>query len=307
MAKTFYTSGTGSQQTLTGSQDEKVAVYQTLADAEADLANLEAGQIVATPDTGDENAQPVDVIQAGNMHAVTSNVVANAKYTNIFNKLLSVSGWYKIATFQRRNVGASISIDLFTGYYYHNNSSHKIQVNFGWQKAEVLDFAQDELTVFDKIRMCYNTNNVDDVAIYVHYSKGNQNPAWLNINAGTFSLTPVNFETDSLTWQNTIEYNLGANGLYVNGQKVTCLKEKQIRIDDTSGYVLQDGVYVKTLLGFFADNGIDYAKVVNIRQVNNGNYLYPYFFIAYGGGDSLKVFKFANINNTYVDIKVYYE
>lgn len=73
--KSYVTSGTGSQQTLTGSQDEKVAIYQTLADAEADLANLEAGQIVATPDTGDENAQPVDVIQAGNMHAVTSNAV----------------------------------------------------------------------------------------------------------------------------------------------------------------------------------------------------------------------------------------
>lgn len=75
--KSYVTSGTGSQQTLTGSQDEKVAIYQTLADAEADLANLEAGQIVATPDTGDENAQPVDVIQAGNMHAVTSNAVAD--------------------------------------------------------------------------------------------------------------------------------------------------------------------------------------------------------------------------------------
>ena len=76
--KSYVTSGTGSQQTLTGSQDEKVAVYQTLADAEADLANLEAGQIVATPDTGDEYAQPVDVIQAGNMHAVTSNAVATS-------------------------------------------------------------------------------------------------------------------------------------------------------------------------------------------------------------------------------------
>ena len=78
MAKTFYTNGTGSQQTLTPSQNEKVAVYDTIADAEADLANLEAGQIVATPDTGDENAQPVDVIQAGNMHAVTSNAVATS-------------------------------------------------------------------------------------------------------------------------------------------------------------------------------------------------------------------------------------
>ena len=90
-------------------------------------------------------------------------------------------------------------------------------------------------------------------------------------------------------------------------QKVTCLKEKQIRIDDASGYSLENGVYVKTISNFFTNNGISYSKVVNIRQVNNGNNLYPYFFIAYGDGDILKIFKFANINNTYVDVKVYYE
>lgn len=31
---------------------EKVPIYETLAAAESDLANLDAGQIIATPDTG---------------------------------------------------------------------------------------------------------------------------------------------------------------------------------------------------------------------------------------------------------------
>lgn len=74
--KTFTTSGTGSQQTLSELETDKMPLYNSLADAEADLANLEEGQIVATKDTGDELAQPVDTVQAGNLHAVTSNAVA---------------------------------------------------------------------------------------------------------------------------------------------------------------------------------------------------------------------------------------
>lgn len=74
--KTFTTSGTGSQQTLSELETDKLPLYNSLADAEADLANLEENQIVATKDTGDELAQPVDTVEAGNLHAVTSNAVA---------------------------------------------------------------------------------------------------------------------------------------------------------------------------------------------------------------------------------------
>ena len=111
MAKQFYTNGTGAQQTLTPSQNEKVAVYDTVADAEADLANLEEGQLVATPDTGDELAQPVNTVEADNMHAVTSNAVAESF------KVVSDNGWtiFKIGTkyigFIARSEGASTPIN----------------------------------------------------------------------------------------------------------------------------------------------------------------------------------------------------
>lgn len=75
--KSYVTEGTGSQQTLTDSQDNKIPVYDSRADVEADLANLTVGQIVATKDTGDELAQPVDVVESGNLHAVSSNAVYN--------------------------------------------------------------------------------------------------------------------------------------------------------------------------------------------------------------------------------------
>lgn len=52
--KTFTTSGTGNQQTLSPIETDKIPVYDSLADVTADLANLSVGQIVATKDTGEE-------------------------------------------------------------------------------------------------------------------------------------------------------------------------------------------------------------------------------------------------------------
>lgn len=75
--KLLFTEGIGASQTTTNAQDEKIPVYETKAAAETDLANLEVGQIIATKDEGSELSNPVDVVQDGNMHAVTSNAVAD--------------------------------------------------------------------------------------------------------------------------------------------------------------------------------------------------------------------------------------
>ena len=57
---------------------EKIPIYENRAAVTADLANLTVGQIVATKDTGDELAQPVNVVESGNLHAVSSNAVAES-------------------------------------------------------------------------------------------------------------------------------------------------------------------------------------------------------------------------------------
>ena len=75
--KLLFTEGIGASQTTTNAQDEKIPVYETKTAAENDLVNLEVGQIIATNDTGSELSNPVDVVQDGNMHAVTSNAVAD--------------------------------------------------------------------------------------------------------------------------------------------------------------------------------------------------------------------------------------
>ena len=75
--KLLFTEGIGASQTTTNAQDEKIPVYETKTAAETDLANLEVGQIIATKDEGNELSNPVDIVQDGNMHAVTSNAVAD--------------------------------------------------------------------------------------------------------------------------------------------------------------------------------------------------------------------------------------
>ena len=76
--KTFRTVGSGASQTLEKIENNKIPVYETKAAAENDLANLSDGQIIATKDEGNELPNPVDVVESGNMHAVTSNAVATA-------------------------------------------------------------------------------------------------------------------------------------------------------------------------------------------------------------------------------------
>ena len=174
-----------------------------------------------TSGSADDNMSPIDSVTDGNMRPVTSNAVFDNKYKYIYTKILSTAGWYKIATLGGRAYGATISIDLFTAYQYQRNCSHNIQVNYGWVSSSVKDFAKDADAVFDKIRICFNSNNTDPMAIYVHYKPTQGNPCYINIRAGTTVLIPVNFETDSLTWGTTQEFNLGTEGLYQNGQRVT--------------------------------------------------------------------------------------
>ena len=92
MSRTFRTVGSGASQTTEPIENNKIPVYETKAAAEADIANLTDGQIIGTKDEGNENAKPVDVVQDGNMHAVTSNAVANYAFDKSKIRVGIVSG-----------------------------------------------------------------------------------------------------------------------------------------------------------------------------------------------------------------------
>ena len=76
--KSFVTSGTGSEQTLSEIESEKIPVYESETDLDADLANLADNELALYVSEGSELSAPVDTVQSGNMHVVTSNAVAVA-------------------------------------------------------------------------------------------------------------------------------------------------------------------------------------------------------------------------------------
>ena len=117
--KTFSTSGTGSGQTLSEIESDKIPIYDSMADAETDLANLSEGQILATKDTGDELAQPVDVVEEGNLHAVSSNAVAESLgYSETEQKTGGV--WIDGKPIYRKVVGCGSLLNNNTKAVTHN-------------------------------------------------------------------------------------------------------------------------------------------------------------------------------------------
>ncbi len=160
------------------------------------------------------------VAQALNDYATKTSLSSN-KYLYTNANTIATIGWYKIAELGYRNYGFSLSIDLWSNYNNTPSVSHKIQINYGWQSARVIDIAKDSNTVFDKIQICYNSNNTDTMAIYVHYNISRANGLHFNINGGTNRITPFSFVVDNRSWQNTLTYNLGTDGIYDNGTKLT--------------------------------------------------------------------------------------
>lgn len=73
MSKTFRTQGAGVSQTLHEIEDEKIPVYDTKADAEADLANLAEEQIVATKDGGADEQTLIDYVD-GRLETTTTEI-----------------------------------------------------------------------------------------------------------------------------------------------------------------------------------------------------------------------------------------
>lgn len=83
-----------------------IAVYPTLADAEADLTNLNEGDFIATEQGGDG---VTDVIAEGEMRAVTSNAVANAlSYSTI--EVLTGGTWIDGKPIYRKVVTGSATV-----------------------------------------------------------------------------------------------------------------------------------------------------------------------------------------------------
>lgn len=104
---------------LGGSGGADIDVYDSMAELIADLPNLQEGQFAATKDTGDELAQPVDVVEEDNLHAVSSNAVA---------ELLD---WkYKVVPCLGGNSGNIAIPESYDGNYEYSVYDYKYHIEY---------------------------------------------------------------------------------------------------------------------------------------------------------------------------------
>lgn len=162
-------------------------------------------------------------VTSGSSNPITSGAMYRQKFWYDGYNKLSSAGWYKVATFGRRNHSCVINLRLATDYNNVVPASHDIKFNYSWQHGICLDLALDNVGIFSKIKLCYNENNSDTLALYVYYNKNVSNNCFYFIEMtvpANRTITLFNFVTDSTVYDSEIEYNLGTNGLYVNGVNI---------------------------------------------------------------------------------------
>ena len=185
--KTFRTVGSGSSQTIEPIENNKIPVYETKTAAEADLANLSVGQIVATKDEGNELSNPVDIVQDGNMHSVTSNAVAKVlgEHNGIFRgkclngnpatmyPILPIGntknlpgGGYTIEQVLA-NIAAGNFADIYIGDYFidSNNKVYRIAgLDTEWNKGDTPLTSHHAVIVTDFALTSMGWNSTDTTA-----------------------------------------------------------------------------------------------------------------------------------------------
>lgn len=99
MSKTYYTSGTGAQQTLANAQDEKIPIYENEAALDADMSNLKVGQIVGTKSGHDDvidqmKAYIRDQNELSDWETITLSTDVNNPTLIQYDGFISISDYY---------------------------------------------------------------------------------------------------------------------------------------------------------------------------------------------------------------------
>lgn len=126
MSKVFIQNGTGSTATLENAHNEKILIYDTLQDAEADLANLEENQIVATNEMIVSDSEKAYIRNQNLLSDWEDIILTTTDTTMPYDGYLQVfvytsSGYgYVTYTIKDRNniqhrIGGGAYLDKFTG------------------------------------------------------------------------------------------------------------------------------------------------------------------------------------------------
>ena len=134
---------------------------------------------------------------------------------------LSSPQWIKVCTFGYRNYGEILEVKVVSNYAHIPSASHIIRIAYGWLDFTVEDIASDGSSVFDKIRVCWNSNNTDEMALFVHYNSSLANGMHWKTEGLAFRVSKVYaVNADPTTYANYKEYNLRTGGS-LNGQRFT--------------------------------------------------------------------------------------
>ena len=130
MSRTFRTVGSGSTQTIEPIENNKIPVYETKEAAEADIANLTDGQIIATKDEGNELVIPAKIGEHNGIFrgkCLNGNPATMYPIIPIGNTKSLPGGGYTIEQVMA-NIAAGNFDDIYIGDYFidSNNKVYRI-------------------------------------------------------------------------------------------------------------------------------------------------------------------------------------
>ncbi|MBO7733751.1 MAG: hypothetical protein J6S67_14400 [Methanobrevibacter sp.] len=111
-----------SNPTLVPVPSERIPVYDTKAEMESDLANLGENEFVMTKDTGEELSKPVNVVEEGNLNAVTSNAVFEAVKEEVLWENPNPTSSFSATNLTNQTLGVDLS-EYSVIYVYVKNAS----------------------------------------------------------------------------------------------------------------------------------------------------------------------------------------
>ena len=100
--KQFITNGTGSSQTLDDVQNEKLPVYDTIEDAQDDLANLTVGQIISTKSINDVTYPDMIAFANSYLDDMFTRSQNDTSWVNVTSSMSTQSGYSSLSVYARR-------------------------------------------------------------------------------------------------------------------------------------------------------------------------------------------------------------
>ena len=188
-----------------------------IAVSDSDSTEFETGTAITWKKFITDEIVPSDASASNQLVAENNRGIGKFVATDI-----STAGWYKICEVGTQNQGVELTINLGSTYTYNRSCAHMINFAYGYNSGNMTEIAKDDSQVFDKIRFVYIDNSTRNIVL-VHYNVSNKNGCYATIN-GSYNSNPLNiynFESvDESEYTNYIEYDLGTDGAYKNGEKL---------------------------------------------------------------------------------------